>query len=773
MSQPARAAREQSDQTAGSYRLLLDIELNGQHLNILGDFRFDRNGNLWVTPQELGTLGIDVTRLPSTDQFLQLGAIPGLTYRYDAPNQKLELTCAPILLRETRINAYVDHGPQELSPTATGAVLNYTILGTTRPGPRIGIDLGGQIDGRIFGPFGLIRGSSFVNAPAGHRSEIVRLDTSWTLENPRQMTVLRAGDAISSGLSSTRPIRFGGIQFGRNFGLRPDLITLPLPIIRGSAQTPSSLDLYVDGAHKLTSQIPAGPFALQYAPNTIGAGASRVVVTDVLGRQALYDLPFYATDALLAPKLLDFSVEAGFARRDFGISSGDYAGNLGGSATIRYGATQNLTVQAHTEAGSGLFNIGVGSVFTLGRSAVASASVAVSRQGRSSGSFFDLAVEARRGRFAFSVRATRSNGSYRDLAAVTARGIGFASQSAFLPPRATEQAQLSTRLWSNATTASLSYARIEREDSRMRVASVSLNQRFRLATFYMRGTKDLGQSRSTSFSLGLSLPLGHRSFASAEATSNDGRYSMTAQASGRPVTSPGDIGWRVSVAQGAVNERLVAASYLSPAGRIEAGVSQGNGGATGFFQAEGGVAFVDGSLFASRRLDNPFAVVSIGSKNTDIYSENRLSAKTNAHGRALIPNLVAYQPNNISIDTTQMPLNAEIPVDHFIITPRSGSAAVLRLKPNNLENGAIVSFVDTNGLPIPAGALGTLGRNQKSFVVGYDGQSYVKELEKNNRVAIEDASGRTCTANFSFKPDQNRQIKIGPVPCLPIVIASR
>jgi outer membrane usher protein len=39
----------------------------------------------------------------------------------------------------------------------------------------------------------------------------------------------RAGDTINGGLAWTRPIRIGGLQAQRNFGLRRFVITPPLP----------------------------------------------------------------------------------------------------------------------------------------------------------------------------------------------------------------------------------------------------------------------------------------------------------------------------------------------------------------------------------------------------------------------------------------------------------------------------------------------------------------------------------------------------------------
>ena len=66
----------------------------------------------------------------------------------------------------------------------------------------------------------------------------------------------RAGDTISGRtLAWTRPIRLGGLQVQRNFALRPDLVTLPLPSYSGSAAVPSTVDVYVNN---IKSTVAAG-----------------------------------------------------------------------------------------------------------------------------------------------------------------------------------------------------------------------------------------------------------------------------------------------------------------------------------------------------------------------------------------------------------------------------------------------------------------------------------------------------------------------------------
>jgi outer membrane usher protein len=50
------------------------------------------------------------------------------------------------------------------------------------------------------------------------------------------------------------------------------------------------------------------------------------------------------------------------------------------------------------------------------------------------------------------------------------------------------------------------------------------------------------------------------------------------------------------------------------------------------------------------------------------------------------------------------------------------------------------------------------------FIVGYDGQAFVKRLSRSNTVTV-DMGDAGCHARFAFTPQQGKQVKIGPVMC--------
>ncbi|PAM33239.1 hypothetical protein CEJ63_27660, partial [Acinetobacter baumannii] len=53
------------------------------------------------------------------------------------------------------------------------------------------------------------------------RNDSVRLDTRWTLDFPDRALTLEVGDFYSGFVDWSRPVRLGGLQIGRNYGLQP------------------------------------------------------------------------------------------------------------------------------------------------------------------------------------------------------------------------------------------------------------------------------------------------------------------------------------------------------------------------------------------------------------------------------------------------------------------------------------------------------------------------------------------------------------------------
>ena len=154
-------------------------------------------------------------------------------------------------------------------------------------------------------------------------------------------------------------------------------MTFPLPGLRGEAVLPSVTDLYVDGVLRQSSSLPAGPFSIANVPVITGRGELRLVTRDLLGREQVVTLPYYASSQLLRAGLVDDAFEVGWVRNNFGLSSNDY-GRFVSTFQHRRGLTDQLTGEFRLEVLADQQTAGAGAIVSLPDLGVLTAAAAVS-----------------------------------------------------------------------------------------------------------------------------------------------------------------------------------------------------------------------------------------------------------------------------------------------------------------------------------------------------------------------------------------------------------
>jgi outer membrane usher protein len=200
--------------------------------------------------EELEEIGLNIGTDNLKDGIVPLDGIEGLTYRYDVPKQRLYVTINDGLRKTTFYDAGARHAAPPAAKADFGGVLNYNRFAASNGrlnSSTFGFNgVSATLDARAFSPFGTLSQSTILHAIGASTPVALRLDTDFTYSDQQTLMTYRAGDASTSGLSWTRPIRRGGFQAQRNFGLRSDLITVALASASGSAAVPSTVDVYVN-----------------------------------------------------------------------------------------------------------------------------------------------------------------------------------------------------------------------------------------------------------------------------------------------------------------------------------------------------------------------------------------------------------------------------------------------------------------------------------------------------------------------------------------------
>jgi outer membrane usher protein len=416
--------RSQADQQP--VNLQLEVFINGVPAHMISSFMQFSGGKIGAQESELEELGLRTGLNRSAGDLVLLDEIHTLKYEYIERLQQILITVSDEY-RITRVFDLNQNSPAKAPAVQTGwgTVLNYDFLGATgNVQPSYPIWYGGisfTLDARAFSPYGTFEQSALVLSNQYLSTQIVRLDSSYRYSDQSRLISYGAGDAISGGLAWTRPIRFGGGQVQSNFAMRPDLVTMPLPTLGGTAAVPSTVDVYVNNVKTFSQDVNAGPFSIANIPLVTGAGNAQLVIRDASGQETRTILPFYASASLLAPGLSSWSIEAGAPRLAYGTAADTYVKTPIASATFRHGIFDWLTLEGHAEGGAGLANGGLGAAVRTGTFGVAEASFAGSTFSGSNGlqGYFSYDTNL----LGLNVHASWQHtfGVYNDLASATAR----------------------------------------------------------------------------------------------------------------------------------------------------------------------------------------------------------------------------------------------------------------------------------------------------------------------------------------------------------------
>lgn len=719
--------------------LYLDVVLDGRVVATLVRFHVDGT-RLWVAPEVLVTAGL---RLPDglvldSEGRVALDSIAELGVQFDPSLQ--QVTLAPgLALRPTRRLGYRSPAPVAVTRDH-GLVLDWDIYAREFDDSAT-FSLGSGV--RWFGRYGTLEASGVSRGGDGASEAYSRLDTRWSYSDPDRMTTVAAGDVVSGGLGWTRPVRLGGVQWRRDFGVRPDLIVYPLPQFSGDATVPSSVELFVNNVRQSGQDIAPGPFVISDFPRVVGAGQALVVVTDALGRSTRTSVPLYVDYQRLAQGLSDFSFEAGLLRRGFGLDSGDYGDDLVGSASYRRGLRDDFTVELHGEAGPGLQLGGAGLAWSpLGRFGVVTASYARS-DGDASGDQSAMGYQWFGRRAGFDVYAQRASAGYRDLGS-----LDGGSQ----PLR--EQDRVSA--WLTVPRGSLSATWLRYRDAQGAAAdpgggtrssstvSIGLTQTFAGVSVSTNAFED--DLAGHGVSLTVSLPIGGNLFSSFNADRRRGDADFGASLR-RSAPYEGGWGWQAQWRDD--GDAQLSTRYRGRAGEVQFGVDRLGGRHGGYAQGSGSLVVMDGKAFASRRINDAFAVVSTnGVADVPIRYENRVAGRTNAAGYLLLSDLRGWQRNRVAIDPDGLPANFDVPAIERLVTPANLGGLRVRFALEPLRAATLV-LLDAEGAPIAPGTRVTREDGGEA-IVGFEGSLWLDNYRDGERIRWSNAAKACATTTPSL-----------------------
>jgi outer membrane usher protein len=695
---------------------LVEVTVNGEPADEPLMLQRDSAGGIYASEAQLREWRI---RLPSAapvtvdgEAWYRIDTDPRLGAIFSAADQTLAIAAQPDLF-ETQSASLVSADAFEMTPSGNGGFFNYDVFAEYSDG---GIALTGALEAGAFTRWGVGTTGIVARAGAGG-NRFVRLDSSWTVDRPGSVSSIRIGDSVTVGGTGAAPVRFGGVQYARNFATRPGYLTMPLPALQGSAAVPSVVDIYVNNQLQGSRDVRPGPFELTNVPVQSGGGTVQLVVRDALGRQVVSEQSYYASSILLRRGLHDFSYEIGFLRAGFGTRSMDY-GTAIATTSHRYGLSDSLTIEGHAQVSRALQGAGAGLVFSLAELGMVGGSASISRSERGTGAFFSGSFERRSTGLSFGLRGEYATANFSSLGMSEAnRPARFSSQAfADLPSSADR----------SASTSSTATAGRERTKA-WPASSPTCRWSTMPASSSSRAAPWSGEQR-TVVGAHVSFALGGRRSASANVEMRSGSISHQLSIQDDAPVGVGG-GYRASTSLAGGRRTIDSVyTYNAPQATLGAHASRAGGEMGMRLSARGALGLVGGRPFASRQLGTSFARVQVGSQaGVRVYADNQLIGVTGEDGSLVVPSLRAFDRNVIRIDDADLPLDVQIAETEIAVRPFARAGALVRFDVRR-ERGVLIQVRLEDGSALPAGALVRIAGRADMYVAASGGEVYVPDL---------------------------------------------
>lgn len=741
--------------------LLLRVELNHQEKSEIALALQDRYQHLYVSRDDLNYWQFKpLLALPSLYKgkaYYALDSIVGLRHQFDAPHMVLRLYAPPTLFKKH--DYYLPDAKLKPSqPKTVGGYFNYDL---NAPPDVQHFQVNGLFSIGMFGPFGVMNSDLLAvnELPEGENPSagrgVTRLNTTFTLDSPEKMSSIRLGDSYTQPGMWGNVVGFAGFQIGTKFSTQPRFVSYPLPSIEGTARMPSVVDLYINNALVYRREVPTGAFDINALPALNGQGEMSLVTTDLLGRQQVVALPYYASSNLLRPGLDDYSASIGFVRKNFGIKSNEY-GDILVAGTLRRGVTDTFTGEAHGALTTKNQAIGIGATNLIGQLGLVDTSVAIShRENGSFGALVDVGVERTSPKLNVGGDVTFTTNSFEQL-----------GQGELRPPPKVQGTFFVGFPLKNKQSLGVTVVSQINHDSNPSVTLLSASYNalaFKSLNVAFSGLTNLGGTRTRGVFLTVSKHMNKHDAASINANNQNNKGQVGFQYNHNSGNQRG-LDYYVSALPGTNSNVQGGASMAFDFAEFSAQAAYQQSDTDVRLNASGGVAYFQGQWAFTRRITSSFGVVQVpGYEGIGVYVENQLVAHTNHNGYAFIPYLRAYDDNVLSIDAADLPLDATIENVELHAVPYYHSAVFMAFDVHP-DNDALITLVNPKQQVIPAGAVVKREDGEGTFPVGDDGEVYLSGLKSSNRF-IATWDGNRCSFTINYLQSENPLPNLGRHVC--------
>jgi outer membrane usher protein len=274
--------------------------------------------------------------------------------------------------------------------------------------------------------------------------------------------------------------------------------------------------------------------------------------------------------------------------------------------------------------------------------------------------------------------------------------------------------------------------------------------------------------RSVEASVGVTLSFGGGSVASASVVRGDNGVQAVLDVQ-RPLPVGTGFGYQLRAAAGDRGDIDGAVQYQGDFGRYEVRREIVGVAPQTTVNVSGGVVAIGGRLHATRAVRNSFALVRVpGVAGVRAYSNHQEIGRTNGRGEVLVPELLPYYGNPLTIADTDVPLDYEVPKLRVTLAPGYRAGAVVLFPVRRIQQivGSIV-LVGNGRRQVPAYGEVTVTVGAESHVspLGTNGDFYFENIPPGRYPAVVGHDGRSCSLMLEVKATEQPSQALGTIEC--------
>lgn len=666
----AQQAPPASQRPAGD-EAIVSLRINGV---TRGEFLVVKAGDdFWMSQEDLAGLKIAFPGGRPGPGFNSLRALGASRLEFQEGELVLQVTFPGESLQGTHVDLGSTPSSQQRAKAPASLILSYRLSHRTLPSGGQQATALNDLNVRV-GPL-LLRQESRLDSGSQQQHGFTRGRTQAVFDQPEHARRWIAGDVLATAGPFGTSITGAGLYVSKIWTMSPDALRQPRGRIRATTALPAQVELLVDGTTLFRGNVNPGPIEfdnLQYAG---GQRDMRLVVTDVSGRRTVIEQPFFFADTALAAGVHDYSYFIG-RRSELGSANQWVYKEPAAQAFHRYGATDNVTIGAGGEANADFATLGGG----------------VSLRSDTLGLFsLDLLANRdrvlRRNRTGWAARYTFQTPFFSAIAGLRMFDHGFRSFTANASAFPIRDARLALATTVGPMSYSLEWTRTQAEAETRSTTALRLFRslgNMSVLSAELRSTVVNGQRQK-----GLGVIYRHYldpvNWAGGALDMAGDSRTLTAEV-GRQLPEGEGLGYRASlidVAQPGSHTRTAAlnATYnLRPAAiEVSTSTQSGGGGTFGEVALTGAIVAVGGHMGLSRQVGDSFLLARLGvpEPGIEILLNNQVQGRTDARGELFIPNVSAFDRQDVSVNDKQIPMTYQLGRRGVVVAPAYRSGAVV------------------------------------------------------------------------------------------------